>query len=78
MSGCAICVNDLYAEALEAYKGSLRDLRSSLKAAGVPEAEWPTKVLGNGNAAASNGKSVALNAFEEMERALAAKKIAQS
>jgi hypothetical protein len=86
MSGCAICVNDLYADALTSYQNAVGSLRSSLISAGIPEAEWPTKVQ-VGTKAASGGASgasmgamgakagnVALSAFEEMERALAAKK----
>jgi hypothetical protein len=77
MSGCAVCVNDLYADALSTYKDALTSLRSSLVSAGIPEAEWPARVqnkkIATGPARVEN---VALSAFEEMERALAAKKAA--
>ncbi|KAJ7121568.1 oxidoreductase-like protein [Mycena epipterygia] len=67
MSGCAVCVYDLYEESLGAYRDSLQTLRATLAAAGIPEASWPDNVrLGQ----RPEGKPVGLSAFEELERAL--------
>ncbi|KAG2140681.1 hypothetical protein DEU56DRAFT_734800 [Suillus clintonianus] len=73
MSGCAICVYDLYEESLEAYKESIVTLRSSLSALSIPESEWPDHVRTN-TPAAANRHGVILSAFEEMERQLKEKK----
>jgi hypothetical protein len=80
MSGCAVCVYDLYEESLRSYKESIATLRTALEARGVPEAEWPADIRAPGARATGSGPSesatrnVALDAFEEMERALAAKR----
>lgn len=76
MSGCAVCVNDLYADSLTAYKDALADLRTSLTAAGVPQHEWPARVRPKapGNEGAPAKANVSLSAFEAMEQALAAKR----
>ncbi|KAG1771977.1 hypothetical protein EV702DRAFT_1134881 [Suillus placidus] len=73
MSGCAICVYDLYEESLEAYKESIVALRSSLSALSIPDSEWPDRVRANTPAAEKRHK-VVLDAFEEMERQLKEKK----
>lgn len=73
MSGCAICVYDLYEESLEAYKESIVTLRSSLSALSIPESEWPDRVRTNTPATAKR-HDIVLNAFEEMERQLREKK----
>ncbi|KAG0702197.1 hypothetical protein DFH29DRAFT_805330 [Suillus ampliporus] len=70
MSGCAICVYDLYEESLEAYKELIATLRSSLSALSIPESEWPERVRTNTPAAAKS----TLSAFEEMERQLKEKR----
>lgn len=44
MSGCAVCVYDLYEESLQAYKDSLVTLRASLQTSNIPEQEWPDSV----------------------------------
>ncbi|KAG1763298.1 oxidoreductase-like protein [Suillus occidentalis] len=51
MSGCAICVYDLYEESLEAYKESIAALRSSLSALTIPDSEWPDRIRTNTPAA---------------------------
>ncbi|TFY53131.1 hypothetical protein EVJ58_g9622 [Rhodofomes roseus] len=77
MSGCAVCVYDLYAAALEDYKHALDALHSALQARGVPEREWPVEVARKDVAEEKTPKSshnVALSAFEELERSLRAKR----
>ncbi|KAJ8693922.1 hypothetical protein PTI98_008865 [Pleurotus ostreatus] len=73
MSGCAVCVYDLYEDSLSAYKESLATLRSSLEERGIPETEWPSSLRGAGTPVPPKN-NVALSAFEEFERALKAKK----
>ncbi|KAG2358134.1 hypothetical protein BDR07DRAFT_1612083, partial [Suillus spraguei] len=73
MSGCAICVYDLYEESLEAYKESIVALRSSLSALSIPDSEWPDRVRTN-PPAAEKRQELVLNAFEEMERQLKEKR----
>lgn len=76
MSGCAICVNDLYADSLTAYKDALADLRKSLTAAKVPQDEWPARVRPEDprTGAKPPTANVSLSAFEAMEQALTAKR----
>ncbi|TFK21899.1 hypothetical protein FA15DRAFT_681917 [Coprinopsis marcescibilis] len=70
MSGCAICVYDLYEESLSAYEDSVTELRNSLQTMGVPTSEWPASIAPvNGATSASPPRqSQVLNAFEEFER----------
>ncbi|KAK7061393.1 hypothetical protein R3P38DRAFT_2829230 [Favolaschia claudopus] len=72
MSGCAVCVYDLYEESLEAYQQSLAVFRLALQSSGVAEESWPqhTRIKN----AASSKKTVTLTAFEELEQSLKAKK----
>ena len=77
MSGCAICVQDIYQESLDAYNESISSLRASLFALRVPEAEWPTDIqtnAANGEGERKGISNVSLDAFVEMERALELKK----
>ncbi|KAJ3544061.1 hypothetical protein NM688_g5783 [Phlebia brevispora] len=69
MSGCAICVQDLYIEALEEYKKAVESLRTSLKLLRVPEDEWPADIR-TGRKQPKVKKDVSLSAFEELERKL--------
>ena len=81
MSGCAICVHDLYQESLDAYNESISSLRASLSALSIPEAEWPADIQNNTIDREEEKKgrgNVSLNAFVEMERALALKKKKES
>ena len=81
MSGCAICVHDLYQESLGAYNESISSLRASLSALSIPEAEWPADIQNNTTDREEEKKgrgNVSLNAFVEMERALALKKKKES
>ncbi|KAH9917299.1 uncharacterized protein B0H18DRAFT_1034830 [Fomitopsis serialis] len=78
MSGCAICVYDLYTAALEDYKHALDALRTALQARKVPEREWPVEVKGEDEAAGGtlpkSPQNVAFSAFEELERSLRARR----
>lgn len=81
MSGCAICVHDLYQESLDAYNESISSLRASLSALSIPEAEWPADIQNNTTNREEEKKgrgNVSLKAFVEMERALALKKKKES
>ena len=71
MSGCAICVHDLYNEALKAYENDVASLRSALIEEGVAESDWPTQI--QTSTAKRRKKDIVLSAFEKMELELAAK-----
>lgn len=71
MSGCAVCVYDLYEESLHAYRDSVAALRSSLTALGIPNGDWPESIRGNESIL---DKSPVLSAFQEMEKALQTKR----
>ena len=77
MSGCAVCVQDLYVEALDEYTKALATLRTSLGLLNVPEDKWPPEVR-TGNYVPAPKKNVALSAFEELERQLLERKKAQA
>ena len=76
MSGCAVCVYDLYEESVAAYQEAVDTLRNSLVAMKVPESEWPSNIRNQTKANSSEAlrKDTILSAFEEMERTLAKKK----
>ncbi|KAK0226046.1 hypothetical protein IW262DRAFT_734648 [Armillaria fumosa] len=69
MSGCAVCVYDLYEESMAAYKKNVAALRNTLVSMGVPEYEWPTSIM-SPTENVGRKSNVALSVFEEMERAL--------
>src|ERR1700722_10400544 len=73
MSGCAICVHDLYQDALIAYKESLESLGNDLMKLQIPESEWPIRVRAAMRANHPQ-RNVTLNAFEELEAALREKR----
>ncbi|KAJ8095546.1 hypothetical protein PM082_023073 [Marasmius tenuissimus] len=73
MSGCAVCVYDLYEESLTAYKDSVAKVKGTLTSMGVPENDWPGSLTEGGNSIPRK-KDVTLSAFEEMERRLEAKR----
>lgn len=73
MSGCAICVHDLYQESIEAYDSSVSTLRASLNALNIPEQTWPAQIQ-NGSVKSERKKDPSLSAFEQMELQLAAKR----
>lgn len=68
MSGCAICVYDLYEDSRAAYAESLHLLHNTLAVMKVPMAEWPPEILSTSQI--STKKDISLSAFEDMERAL--------
>ncbi len=77
MSGCAVCVYDLYDEAREDYIKAVDHLRSELKKLSVPESEWPADVRPDwkgGQTSPVSRPDVVYNAFEQLERALKAKR----
>lgn len=78
MSGCAICVQDLYAEALNEYKKAVNSLRSSLTSLNIPEDRWPQSIRTSGGGSAEPKKNVAYDAFAELERQLREKRDALS
>ena len=79
MSGCAICVHDLYQESLEDYNSSVTAVRTSLTAMKVPLEEWPESIRpGSERQTPLPAPAVSLNAFREMERALKARREAQA
>ncbi|KIO31905.1 hypothetical protein M407DRAFT_121918 [Tulasnella calospora MUT 4182] len=77
MSGCAICVNDLYIEALRDYKASLRSIRDKLEREAVHKSLWPKEIIElhpSGQAQQEDLDDADLDpvtkAFMEMERKL--------
>jgi len=72
MSGCAVCVYDLYEDSLLTYKASLASLRARLETTGVPQSEWPSRIKPAPNTV-QRLSNTSLDAFEAMERALKAK-----
>lgn len=72
MSGCAICVHDLYAESLEAYDQAVSTLHESLKAKGIDESTWPVQIR-DSKPKAPTPKEKVLSAFERFELELARK-----
>ena len=75
MSGCAICVHDLYLDALSTYDESVSSLRSSLSALNIPEPEWPSDIKSTSIESNEKKKSNAsIDAFMALERALKEKK----
>lgn len=79
MSGCAICVYDLYEESLEAYKKAVADLRMKLTSMNIPEDQWPNNIQSHKKSGPStqavDPASVVRSAFEEMERILKEKRV---
>lgn len=79
MSGCAVCVYDLYDEARTDYVMAVDKLRHDLTKLGVPESEWPADIQGSGQGsdlvpASKPSGSASLSAFEQLELALKAKR----
>ncbi|KAJ7209811.1 oxidoreductase-like protein [Mycena haematopus] len=76
MSGCAICVYDLYEDSLSAYHESMAAFRLTLTSSGIPEESWPESVRAGDTTV--RAKPVTMSAFEELERSLKAKRDAAS
>jgi hypothetical protein len=75
MSGCAICVHDLYIDALATYNESAASLRSSLSALNIPEFEWPSSIRTSCVGAKEERlNNVSMDAFAALERSLKEKK----
>ncbi|KAI1798041.1 hypothetical protein LXA43DRAFT_5433 [Ganoderma leucocontextum] len=79
MSGCAICVYDLYDEARTDHIQAMDQLRADLTKLGVPESEWPTDIWRDGQGshpalASRLNANASLSAFEQLELALKAKR----
>lgn len=74
MSGCAVCVYDLYEESLAQYRDSIQGIRSSLTRIGIPETTWPASLVAqNSMSSLSKAASTTESAFEALERRLAEK-----
>lgn len=67
MSGCAVCVYDLYDEALTDYTDKVSALHTSLRVLHVPEDTWPSSIRPSRSQSTQPKKSAALSAFEELE-----------
>ncbi|KZT53731.1 hypothetical protein CALCODRAFT_500772 [Calocera cornea HHB12733] len=91
MGGCAVCVYDIYGDAVEEYHADLAVARQRLQATGVPEDLWPVDVLAAGQDGKSAGHKAkdavddeidrldaSLKAFLAMERALKKKRVGAS
>ncbi|EAU81387.2 hypothetical protein CC1G_05217 [Coprinopsis cinerea okayama7 len=83
MSGCAICVYDLYDESLEAYEESIDKIRARLTDMGVAMEEWPASIRPGASSSSSQAsdspqaaRGAVYSAFEELERNLKAKQAA--
>ena len=79
MSGCAVCVHDLYQESLDEYNTSVATVRASLTAMKAPVEEWPETIRPESQGRTTPPlSSVSLSVFKEMERALKARQEAQA
>lgn len=85
MSGCTLCVYDLYADSLSQYHDTLLGIRESLHAKNVPEEEWPVVLRSSSNESGDGYEKsveerqedlvdVSMDAFRAMEMALKAKR----
>ena len=76
MSGCAVCVYDLYEESVGLYRQSLKNFREALITMDVPQSEWPlhTRYVVKETPFARPPSSVSLSAFDELERRLQEKR----
>ena len=82
MSGCAICVYDLYDEAMGRYREDIKHVKGRLRIMGVGENEWPSVLIGRGGSQGGsdgertkNPNVVVMDAFEQLEREIHAKKV---
>lgn len=75
MSGCAVCVYDLYEDSLLTYKALLASLRKQLESMKIPDSEWPLHIKSSPTSQVINKPfNASLDAFETMEKALKAKR----
>lgn len=83
MSGCAVCVYDLYEESMDAYLDAIMAFCSSLSSLKIPQSKWPASIRRAQSSLSLDSlsppdsgrqkKEVVMSAFEELERALEAK-----
>ncbi|CDO75756.1 hypothetical protein BN946_scf184921.g32 [Trametes cinnabarina] len=75
MSGCAVCVYDLYDEARRDYIHAIDNLRTNLDKMGVPEHEWPPDIRRKQSPPGPSPRpDVVLSAFEQFEKQLREKR----
>ncbi|OSD08206.1 hypothetical protein PYCCODRAFT_1402464 [Trametes coccinea BRFM310] len=75
MSGCAVCVYDLYDEARHDYIQAVDNIRANLDKMGVPEDEWPPDIRRKQPPPEPSARpDVILSAFEQLEKQLREKK----
>ncbi|KAJ4478631.1 oxidoreductase-like protein [Lentinula edodes] len=75
MSGCAVCVYDLYEDSLAAYREAVAKVTATLNVMGVPESDWPwTLRSSSGVTGTERKKDVTLSVFEQMEREIQRRK----
>ncbi|KAJ2955553.1 hypothetical protein NUW54_g14729 [Trametes sanguinea] len=75
MSGCAVCVYDLYDEARNDYIQAVDNIRANLDKMGVPEDEWPPDLRRKQPPPEPSARpDVILSAFEQLEKQLREKK----
>lgn len=70
MSGCAICVYDLYNDALKDYRMAVNELQLALTFRNIPRAEWPSELSDEFKSPSQSDTEVSLSAFEALERSL--------
>lgn len=76
MSGCAVCVYDLYDEARQDYVQALGKLHANLDKMGVPEDQWPVDIRRTPDSPQPAKRAdVVLSAFEQFEKALKEKSL---
>ncbi|KAG9119369.1 hypothetical protein FRC07_005625 [Ceratobasidium sp. 392] len=80
MSGCAVCVYDLYLSSLEDHKLSLLSARTQLESRSVPLSEWPDEVReaqpqGDGQPLDSLDLDPSMKAFLILEKKLGQKRL---
>jgi hypothetical protein len=76
MSGCAVCVYDLYQESLDTYKTAVASVRASLTSMGVRVEQWPENI--RLDLERKTSPQIILSAFEEMEQKLKARREAEA
>ncbi|KIK65557.1 hypothetical protein GYMLUDRAFT_159018 [Collybiopsis luxurians FD-317 M1] len=67
MSGCAVCVYDLYDESLVAYRDAVAKVKATLAGMGVPESEWPKALRSDNAGGVARKNDITLSVFEQME-----------
>lgn len=68
---------DLYEEAMGTYREEMEGVKRRLREMRVDESSWPVEVRASATSAAADGSragTVVVDAFEQLERELAAKR----